>query len=92
MYARIDWILCRANTTAARTAAARKNVELGRPIIDVGGSVPFDVTNEIPRFGKRAELLVAWYLRFNGFFPLTDFILHDAGSVLTSLTRRPGLN
>jgi hypothetical protein len=31
------------------------------------------------RFGKRAEILAEWYLRFNGYFPLPNFILHDAG-------------
>lgn len=40
----------------------------------------FDIAKDIQRLGKRAELLVAWYLRFNGYFPMTDFILHDAGS------------
>lgn len=35
--------------------------------------------------GKRAELLAAWYLRFNGFFTITDFVLHDGGA-----RKRPG--
>jgi hypothetical protein len=41
----------------------------------------FDISKEIPRIGQRAELLASWYLRFNGFFPLPGFVLHDAGSV-----------
>lgn len=45
----------------------------------------FEIKREIPRIGQRAELLVAWYLRFNGFFPLANFILHDAGA-----TKAPG--
>lgn len=39
----------------------------------------FDLRQQIPRIGERVEILVAWYLRFNGFFPLPNFILHDAG-------------
>ena len=39
----------------------------------------YDILQEIPRLGKRAEILASWYLRFNGYFPLKDFILHDAG-------------
>lgn len=39
----------------------------------------YDISQEIPRLGKRAEILASWYLRFNGYFPLKDFILHDAG-------------
>lgn len=41
----------------------------------------FDLDKEVPRPKDRAEQLASWYLRFNGFFPLTNFILHDAGAV-----------
>lgn len=41
----------------------------------------FDLAKEVPRPGQRAELLASWYLRFNGYFPLPGFILHDAGAV-----------
>jgi len=39
----------------------------------------FDLNSQMPRIGERAEILVTWYLRFNGFFPLPNFILHDGG-------------
>jgi hypothetical protein len=38
LYARADWIFSCGNTVAARMAAARKAVERGKPIIDVGVS------------------------------------------------------
>lgn len=38
LYERADWIFSCANTVSARVAAARKAVELGKPIIDVGVS------------------------------------------------------
>jgi len=41
----------------------------------------FDLRTQIPKIGERAEVLVTWYLRFNGFFPLPNFILHDAGVI-----------
>jgi hypothetical protein len=40
----------------------------------------FDLDVVVPRLGQRAELIASWYLRFNGYFPLTSFILHDAGA------------
>lgn len=45
----------------------------------------FDLAREVPRLGHRAELVASWYLRFNGYSPLTAFILHDAGA-----TKQPG--
>jgi len=42
---------------------------------------PFDIAQAVPRIGERAEIVASWYLRFNGFFPLTDFVLHDAGAL-----------
>jgi len=45
----------------------------------------FDLGKEVPRLGQRAEIVASWYLRFNGYFPLTAFILHDAGA-----TKQPG--
>jgi len=39
----------------------------------------YDIDQELPQIGKRAEILVSWYLRFNGYFPIQNFILHDAG-------------
>ncbi len=44
---------------------------------------PFDL--DALKLGLRAELIANWYLRFNGYFPLTSFILHDAGA-----TKQPG--
>ena len=41
----------------------------------------FDLEREVPRIGQRAELLASWYLRFNGCFPISGFIVHDAGVV-----------
>lgn len=38
LYERADWIFSCANTISARLVAARKAVELGKPIIDVGVS------------------------------------------------------
>ena len=38
LYERADWIFSCANTVSARLAAARKAVELSKPIIDVGVS------------------------------------------------------
>lgn len=35
--------------------------------------------------GERAEVLAAWYFRFNGFFPLPGFVIHDGGKL-----KRPG--
>jgi len=46
---------------------------------------PFDLGAAVPKLGQRAELIASWYLRFNGYFPLTSFILHDAGA-----TKQPG--
>ncbi len=46
---------------------------------------PFDLDAAVPKLGQRAELIANWYLRFNGYFPLTSFILHDAGA-----TKQPG--
>lgn len=40
----------------------------------------FVLEREVPSFAHRAELVSQWYLRFNGYFPLTKFILHDAGA------------
>lgn len=45
----------------------------------------FNLDAEVPRIGQRAELVASWYLRFNGYCPLTSFILHDAGA-----TKQPG--
>jgi hypothetical protein len=39
----------------------------------------YDINLEIPRIGTRAEILAAWYMRFNGFFIVRNFIIHDAG-------------
>ncbi len=33
-----------------------------------------------PRIAKRAEIIAKWYLRFNEYFPLESFIIHDAGA------------
>lgn len=41
---------------------------------------PFDLAAVVPRLGQRAKLIASWYLRFNGYFPMTSFILHDAGA------------
>lgn len=41
----------------------------------------FNLDTEVPRLGQRAELIAGWYLRFNGYFPITGFILHDAGAM-----------
>lgn len=41
---------------------------------------PFDLGAAVPRFSQRAELIASWYLRFNGYFPLRSYILHDAGA------------
>ncbi len=41
----------------------------------------FDLERDVPRIGQRAELLASWYLRFNGYFPISGFIVHDAGVV-----------
>jgi len=41
---------------------------------------PFDLDAVVPRLGQRAELIASWYLRFNGYFPITGFVLHDAGA------------
>lgn len=45
----------------------------------------FDLDAVVPRLGQRAELVTSWYLCFNGYFPITSFILHDAGA-----TKQPG--
>jgi|GEM_PF-5594797 len=41
--------------------------------------IEYDIVKEIPRIGKRAEILAEWYFRFNGYFPISNFIIHDAG-------------
>lgn len=41
----------------------------------------FELAAEVPRIGSRAEILATWYLRFNGYFPIRGFVVHDAGSV-----------
>ncbi len=40
----------------------------------------FDLEMEMPTLGQRAEIVAAWYFRFNGYFPLTGFVLQDAGA------------
>ena len=45
----------------------------------------FDVQKEVPRLGKRAEIVAKWYLRFNGYFLVENFILQDGG-----LRNQPG--
>lgn len=39
----------------------------------------YNINSQVPRIGDRAEILASWYLRFNGFFVVPNFILHDAG-------------
>ncbi|MCJ7583338.1 MAG: hypothetical protein MUO30_01010 [Anaerolineales bacterium] len=39
----------------------------------------YDINIQVPRIGLRAQILATWYLRFNGFFIVPNFILHDAG-------------
>jgi hypothetical protein len=39
----------------------------------------YDINKQIPRFSMRAEILATWYMRFNGFFVVPNFIIHDAG-------------
>jgi hypothetical protein len=39
----------------------------------------YDINVQIPRIGPRAEILATWYMRFNGFFVVPNFIIHDAG-------------
>lgn len=48
-------------------------------------STVFCLEKEVPRIGKRAEIAASWYLRFNGYFLVDNFILHDAG-----LQKHPG--
>lgn len=45
----------------------------------------FDIEKEVPRLGKRAEIVAKWYLRFNGYFLVENFILQDGG-----LRKQPG--
>lgn len=42
----------------------------------------FDLERDLPRIGQRAELLASWHMRFNGYFPISGFIVHDAGVVM----------
>ena len=39
----------------------------------------YDINTQVPRIGTRAEILACWYMRFNGFFIVPNFIIHDAG-------------
>ena len=39
----------------------------------------YDIKIQLPRIGSRAEILATWYMRFNGYFILPNFIIHDAG-------------
>ncbi len=45
----------------------------------------FAINIEVPRIGDRAQIVAGWYLRFNGYFLVENFILQDGG-----FRRQPG--
>jgi hypothetical protein len=44
-----------------------------------GQIIASEIDRRVPRLGQRAEILAGWYFRYNGYFPLPNFIIHDAG-------------